>query len=212
MSEQEQEVEVKFYISNLPAFEQRVKYAGAELLQARVHEINLRYDTPDGALSRAHRVLRLRLDQCATMTYKGPAEPGKPVSVRQEIEIEISNFTSASHLLEALGYVVIVMYEKQRTTYVLNNVRVTLDELPYGNFVELEGPDAETIQELANLLELDWDARSIESYLQLFKRLRETRSLAAHQLSFADFQGITVTPADLGVRPADFQRSTRPLA
>lgn len=110
-----------------------------------MHEINLRYDTPEGSLTRAHRVLRLRLDQRAIMTYKGPAEPGHAVSVRQEIEIEVSNFTSASHLLEALGYQVMIMYEKQRATYLLHDVRITLDELPFGNFCELEGPDAEKI-------------------------------------------------------------------
>jgi adenylate cyclase, class 2 len=212
MSEHEQEVEVKFYLSNLPAFEQRLKYAGAELLQARVHEINLRYDTPDGALSRAYRVLRLRLDQCATMTYKGPAEANQPVSVRQEIEIEISNFTAASHLLEALGYKMVVMYEKQRTTYTLNNVRVTLDELPFGNFTELEGPDAQTIQDLANILDLDWEARSVESYLSLFKHIREVRHLSVQNLSFDEFQGIAITTEDLGVRPADLQHLNRPLA
>lgn len=212
MSDKEQEIEVKFYLSNLPAFEQRLKFAGAELIQARVHEINNRYDTPDGALNRAHRVLRLRQETRATMTFKGPSEPGQPVSVRREIEIEVSNFTSADHLLLALGYQLIVMYEKQRTTYVLNNVRVTLDELPYGNFVELEGPDAETIESLAHLLELDWEARCVESYLFLFRHLQENSRINAHQLSFSEFQGIKVTPDMLGVRPADLQRSNRPLA
>ena len=56
MSSHEQEVEVKFYLSNLPALEQRLRLASAELIQKRVHEINYRYDTPDAALTRAHRV------------------------------------------------------------------------------------------------------------------------------------------------------------
>lgn len=211
MNEHEQEVEVKFYLHNLPAFEQRLRSIGAELIQPRVHEINLRYDTPDAALSRAHRVLRLRMEQRALLTYKGPAEPGQSVSVRQEIEIEVSNFTSASHLLEALGYQVIVMYEKQRTTYLLNNVRVTLDEMPYGTFIEIEGHDAASIQAVAESLQLDWDARVIDSYLQIFQHLREERKLPIHHLSFDDFKGITVSPSDLGVREADLSHSKQPL-
>lgn len=211
MSEHEQEVEVKFYLSNLPAFEQRLKMAGAELIAPRVHELNLRYDTPDDALTRAHRVLRLRQDQRAIMTYKGPAEPGQPVSVRQEIEIEVSNFTSAAHLLEALGYQVMIMYEKQRTSYDLLNVRVTLDELPFGDFVEIEGPDAESIQAAAKVVDLDWNARSVESYLSLFTALKERTSYKIRHLSFDEFKGIRVTPEQLGVQAADMPRSDHAL-
>lgn len=208
----EQEVEVKFYISNLPALEQRLKLAGAELIQKRVHEINYRYDMPDGSLTRAHRVLRLRQDQNAVLTLKGPAEPGQPVSVRQEIEVEVSNFTSTAHILEALGYQVSIIYEKQRTTYKMSNVRVTLDEMPYGNFAEIEGPDAESIQSIAAELGLDWDARSVESYLSLFNHLSEKRGLKLRHLTFTELNGIEVTPTDLGLIAADFTRSNRSLA
>ncbi len=208
----EQEVEVKFYLSNLPVLEQKLKLAGAELFQKRVHEINYRYDTPDGALTRAHRVLRLRQDQSAVLTYKGPAEPGQPVSVRQEIEVEVSSFTGAMHILEALGYQVSLVYEKERTTYLLHNVRVTLDEMPYGNFCEIEGSDAESIQLVANELGLDWNARTVESYMTLFNRVRENRRLTMHNLTFADFRGVQVAPADLGVNAADFVRSNHSLA
>jgi len=42
-------------------------------------------------------------------------------------------------VFEALGYAVYMMYEKYRTTFRLDNLEVVLDELPYGNFVEIEG-------------------------------------------------------------------------
>jgi adenylate cyclase class 2 len=203
----EQEVEVKFYVKKLPLFEQHIRSVGAELVSARVHEINRRYDTPDGALTRAHRVLRLRMDQRAMLTYKGPAEPGLPVSVRQEIEVEVSSFTSTEHLLEALGYQLVIMYEKYRTTYQLDNVRITLDEMPYGTFIELEGPDAESIQAVAEKTGLDWSARLVDSYLSLFTRLRTDRGLKVRHLTFDEFRGVIITPDDLGVRPAEFHSS-----
>ncbi len=199
----EQEIEVKFYIQKLPLFEQHIRANGAELVSARVHELNLRYDTPDGALTRAHRVLRLRMDQRAILTYKGPAEPGLAVSVRQEIEVEVSSFATTEHLLQALGYQVMIMYEKYRTTYQLDNVRVTLDEMPYGNFIELEGPDAESIQAVAGKVGLDWQARLVDSYLSMFTRLRAEKGLSVRHLSFDEFKGVKITPEDLKVRPAD---------
>ncbi len=203
----EQEVEVKFYIQKLPLFEQHIRSIGAELVSARVHEINRRYDSPDGMLTRAHRVLRLRMDQRAMLTYKGPAEPGHPVSVRQEIEIEVSSFSAAEHLLEALGYQLVIMYEKYRTTYQLDDVRITLDEMPYGNFSELEGPNAESIQAVAEKVGLDWDARLVDSYLSMFTRLRADKKMSVRHLSFDEFKGVIITADDLGVRPAEFHGS-----
>lgn len=44
-----------------------------------------------------------------------------------------------TNLLQELGYVVSEVYEKYRTTYKLNVLQITLDEMPYGMFVEIEG-------------------------------------------------------------------------
>lgn len=203
MTTKDQEVEVKFYINNLNALEQRLKNLKAELFQQRVHEINYRYDLPDGTLTRGQRVLRLRQDQHAVLTYKGPAEPGQPVSVRREIEVEVSSFNSTKNILEALGYEISIMYEKQRTTYSMQDIHVTLDEMPYGNFIELEGPDAGSIQAMAAELGLDWDARVLGSYLGLFAQVKEKLNLEAKHLTFSEVGPLKISAVDLGVRAAD---------
>ena len=199
----ELEIEAKFYTKNLPFFENRLKSLGAICTQERVQEINLRFDFPDRSLTRDRRVLRLRQDNRARLTYKGAAKPGENVSVRQEIEIEVSSFQSARHFLEALGYEVSVMYEKYRTTYQLDVVEVALDEMPYGNFLEIEGPDPASIQVAAAVLGINWDARCSESYLVIFQRLVQKRNLKMENLSFHDFEGLTITAEDLELKPAD---------
>lgn len=197
------ELEVKFYLADLPAFERRLQQLGAVPDHARAHEINLRFDLPDGSLSRARRVLRLRQDSHAYFTYKGPAELSDGVSARQEVELDVPDFEQAKAFLEALGYVVMVMYEKYRTGYRFRDVLITLDEMPFGTLCELEGPDGATIRAAADALGLDWEARSLASYLQLFDFYRTTRGLTLRHLSFAEFEGLFVTPAELGLRPAD---------
>jgi adenylate cyclase class 2 len=199
----EMEIEAKFYIQNLSFFENRLKSLGAECIQPRVHEINLRFDFPDHSLSRDLRVLRLRQDNRAILTYKGPSEPDENVSVRQEIEIEVSSFQSARHFLEALGYQVAVMYEKYRTTYKLDVVEVSLDGMPYGTFIEIEGPDPASIQVAAAVLRLNWNVRCSESYLAIFYRLCEKRGLKLGNLSFQDFEGLTIKAEDLELQTAD---------
>jgi adenylate cyclase class 2 len=211
MNPREQEIEVKFYVRDLARVEQTLQNLNARRAQKRALETNLRFDTTESSLGRYRHVLRLRRpapgylpeDPQGLLTYKGPTQSGQSISIRQEIEVVVSDFETALHLLEALGYQVVVMYEKWRTVYRVGDVDVDLDETPLGNFLEIEGPDTAGIQEVALLLGLDWEARSGESYMALFNRVRLARGLSVQNLSFAEFQDIQVQPQEMGLRPAD---------
>jgi adenylate cyclase class 2 len=199
----DQEIEIKLYLSDMPAFRRRVEQQGAELIEARLHEVNLRYDTPDGELTRTSQVLRLRQDKAAHLTYKGQGDASSEVYIRREIEFTVGDFQAARLFLEALGYVIDLMYEKYRTSYSLDGVLVTLDEMPFGNFSELEGPDAESIRRVADKLGVKWETRIADSYTSLFTRLRKVLGLTFRDLSFENFKEIAVSPQALGVQPAD---------
>jgi adenylate cyclase class 2 len=188
VAENNYEQEAKFFIANLPALESRLQALGASLKHPRVFESNLRFDFPDRRLTGKRQVLRLRQDERARLTFKGPTDPDQEVSSRREIEFEVSNFANARALLEALGYEISVMYEKYRASYELHGCEITLDELPYGTFAEIEGPDVAAIRGVANLLGLKWESRSRESYLMLFERLRQG-GLSARNLSFGEVNG-----------------------
>ena len=211
MNPKEQEIEVKFYVRDLKKVEQHLREMNARCAQERVLETNLRFDTADTALGRQRRVLRLRRpapgykseDPQGLLTYKGPTHSGQAISIRQEIEVVVSDFDTASHLLEALGHQLVTMYEKWRTVYLVGSVDVDLDQTPLGNFLEIEGPNTGSIQDVAQKLGLDWEARSGESYMALFNRVRLAKGLSMQNLSFAEFQGVDVTPQEMGLRPAD---------
>jgi len=194
MAANEQELEVKFYVKNLLPFEQKLKQLNATLIQPRTHEINLRFDTPDQSLSRSYQVLRLRQDQEARLTYKGPGEILEGVRIRREIEFSVSDFKSAQSFLEALGYQVIFMYEKYRSVYGFNDMLVMLDEMPVGYFLELEGANPEMILSTSQILGLRWETRILDSYTVLFDRVRQSCGLNVRDLSFDNFQGIEIKP------------------
>ena len=203
MSGTGQELEVKLYLSNLKVFQARLDSLGACLYQTRTLETNLRFDTVYKDLSRSFQVLRLRQDEMARLTYKGPTEKIGGVSSRREIEFTVGDFEAARVLLEALGYQIILIYEKYRTVYELDGVLVSLDELPYGDFSELEGPDVESIRAVARKLGVNWDRRIPESYTDLFEHLRTKQGLSFRDLSFENFKSRSITAADLNVEPAD---------
>jgi len=198
-----QEIEIKFYVQDLQRLKARVEALGAELVQPRVLEINLRYDTQDGALARNFQVLRLRQDTASRLTFKGPAQMSEGVRVRQEIEFVVDDFDKANLFLTALGYQTTMIYEKYRTVYDLDRVHVTLDEMPYGKFVELEGPDVAALKSINDQLGLNWDAGVPASYTMLFEAVRHKKRLTFRDLTFKNFEALTITPDDLGVIQAD---------
>ena len=203
MSHQNTELEVKFYISDLGQLEVRVKALEAKLVQPRTLEYNVRFDNLKGELAQSYQVLRLRRDTANRLTYKGPGVLLDGVRLRKEIEFEVSDFDNAKAFLEALGYRVSMIYEKYRAVYELDGVLVTLDEMPYGNFAEIEGPDAASIQAANSRLGLDWQARVLDSYATLFQIICRKLGLTFRDLTFKNFAATYVTPTNLGVRPAD---------
>jgi adenylate cyclase, class 2 len=203
MSKNSQETEAKFYVARLDRMIVRLEEWNAHLVQPRVLETNLRFDLPDGSLTSSGRVLRLRLDTQARLTYKGPGQNKSGVLDRQEIEFIVEDDRKARQFLEALGYQKSMYYEKYRTTYELEDALVMLDELPYGSFLEIEGETVEQIRDISARLHLNWEAAIPSSYTALFEGLRRKKELAFQDLSFENFRELPVTPADLDVRPAD---------
>ena len=201
----DQELEIKLYLSNFTQVRKRVEELGAAKLQARIHEINLRFDTQDLILSKKGQVLRLRQDNLARLTFKGPSHSEEGVRAREEIEFTVDNFHAARKFLTALGYQVLMIYEKYRTTYEWKGNHITLDEMPYGDFIEIEGPDPSLIHQICEEISLNWNARIFESYTVLFEQLRQKDGYPFRDLLFENFEDINVTPETLGVQPADLQ-------
>lgn len=202
MASKEEEIEVKFWIYQPQRLLARLA-PEAVIIQPRTHEMNLRFDRPDGSLKSARQVLRLRRDQDSRLTYKGPGKFQEGVHARQEIELVVDNFDTARHFIEALGFQVQMAYEKYRTTYRLDDILVTLDEMPYGSFVELEGPDPAAIRNASMKLGLNWETRILDSYTGLFDALKPVLGIQANDLLFPVFEGIQNPLAAIGLRPAD---------
>ncbi len=198
-----QETEAKFYLKDVKKFQTRLQTLKARLIQTRVLERNTRFDLPGASLRDEGRVLRLRQDTETRLTYKGPSQVVDGTLSRVEVEFTVGDYEKARQFLEGLGFGKLVYYEKYRTVYELAETHVMLDELPYGNFVEIEGENPAQIHTAAEMLSLDWGAAIGTSYHVLFDRLRESMNLSLEDLSFGNFAGIDVLPENLGVLPAD---------
>ena len=187
------EIEVKFLLADRASFREQLLIAGAVLHRARRYEYNVRLETADLALQKKWQLLRLRKDTAVTLTLKGPAPmaPASEVKVREELEIKVDDFETTLQLLQRLGYNPLQVYEKYRETFHLEEVEIVIDELPFGDFVELEGPER-AIKKAAFLLGLDWQQRILTNYLGLFDALKLKHDLPFNDLTFDNFATTSV--------------------
>lgn len=188
------EVEVKFLVEDLAVIRERVLAAGAELRRPRLFERNLRFDDDAGTLRQKERLLRLRQDNAVRLTFKGALqhEAGAAAKIHEELEIKVDDFDAAVALLQRLGFQPRQTYEKYRETFYLDGVEILLDELPFGNFVELEGA-VEALQNVARRLELDWEERILDNYLAIMAGLKEHYQLPFDDCTFTNFADLDIS-------------------
>lgn len=184
------EVEVKFLIQSLPDMRRKLLDIGARQTKPRLFERNWRYDSPWEGLRRAGKLLRLRQDDRAIITFKGPApeDEGSEARVREELEVVVDDFEQARLILERVGFEAFQVYEKYRETFDHDSVEIVLDELPFGDFIELEGKEAD-IRQAADALGLDWERRILVNYLGLMMQAQSYYELDFDDLTFENFKG-----------------------
>lgn len=192
------EVEVKFFVPDLNAIREQLVQLGVEVTKPRIFEQNVRYDTMNEELFQEWKLLRLRQDNVVTVTFKG--EPQEEVTsearVREELEVQVSDFETMAMIFERIGFYPVQSYEKYRETFIWGNVEVVLDELPYGDFVELEGEET-ALKTAVSQLGLDWQKRILTNYLGLMQQLKDKHDLPFTDLTFANFEDLTISAADI---------------
>jgi adenylate cyclase class 2 len=185
------ETEVKFYVVEIDSIRERICQLGA-VSKGRFFEKNLRFEDADKSFKANKTVLRLRQDNKAKLTFKSkPLESDNQFKKLEELEVEVSDFETMNRILQVLGFHCEQIYEKWRETLVLNQTQFCIDSMPYGNFLEIEGPE-ENIKDFASQLGLQWNQRIILNYIEIFDTLKENLNLKFNDISFENFDGVNV--------------------
>lgn len=179
------EIEAKFAVPDGYVFESNLLSAGVPCVQPRTYERNLRFDDAAGSLRAANKVLRLR--QCGgqtILTYKADAGSENSIAHRVEIETEVSDLDNAMAILNGLGYEVSFIYEKFRSVFTDGELTLMVDRTPIGHFVEIEGPDDESIRDCAKRFGLDMADATSDSYSKLFRKWKERTGFSGRDMIF----------------------------
>lgn len=116
-------------------------------------------------------IVRIRRTQNrALVTFKRRVENTSDVKQQIEYETEIADAEAMDKILRELGLEPRLVYEKRRKTWRLRSVEVVVDELPFGQFMEIEG-SVTGIKEAEMLLGIEDLETEHETYPRLTARL-----------------------------------------
>ena len=187
------EVEIKFWIENLPAVRRKLKVSGFHCVTPRTHEFNTLYDLPGLVLRGRGELLRLRkYGTIWTLTHKAPGS-AKSYKSRIETETQVSDGPAMAAILASLGFRTTFEYEKFRAEWSDGVGQVVLDETPLGILGEIEGTSA-WIDKTARILEIDRASYVTASYAELFF---EWKRRTKHSADFMTFAAVGTAAAKL---------------
>jgi adenylate cyclase class 2 len=130
-----------------------------------VFEVN--YQHRGGDMDESGATLRLRkIGDFTVLTYKERMKSDNGAKRKMEYETSVSDVEATEAIIERLGYRLTAVYEKRRKYWLLGDVEVVLDELPFGLYMEIEGTD-EAIEKAAKKLGLKEIEREPRGYPRL---------------------------------------------
>lgn len=120
-----------------------------------------------GILDEKGAILRIRQTQDKTiLTFKQRIQNESDVKHQIEYESEFADLDSLKKIVENLGFEPRLIYEKRRKTWRFRSVEIVVDELPFGLYMEIEGPIT-AIKEAEMLLDIEDLETEHETYPRL---------------------------------------------
>lgn len=133
------EVESKYKSPGNDKVEKALARLGARKVWGGAME-DVYYAHPSRDFGRTDEALRLRkTEEASELTYKGPRMQSQTVKAREEITLRTDNPLAVTRIIERLGFKESFVVRKNRSSYILDKLKVELDDVEgLGEFVELE--------------------------------------------------------------------------
>jgi len=164
------EIEVKFEVSDPEETKKNIIFLGG-VGSGEFFQRTIRLDTPNDDLMKRGVFLRTRKENEDTITVKVKNKEDKEFYERDEYEIKIEDADKAATMMKILGFSKERILEKYREEFKLEkrNVKVVLDRLPFGNYMEIEGKTGADIEEIITELGLSGYKKIVGTYWDLLR-------------------------------------------
>ena len=174
-----QEIELKLRVLDKESLVQKLERLGAEFL-GKKEQADLLFEPKHIDFPGLDQALRLRSQKVGEkmtnfLTFKGtPIHTPEGHKVRDEFETVVADAGMIEKIFTSLGFSPVLKIQKIRESYRLEDVCIEIDTLPFGIFVELEGPSSSIervrielglqneipVKEGYHFLQREWEARA----------------------------------------------------
>ena len=164
------EKELKFRIDN-ENIEKIIERLGAKKVSEKKQE-DIYLDSKELKLFKERKALRLRKENNTYyLTFKGKIHRRIP-KVRKEEELKLNEKQAKKllRILAELGYKESIRVIKNRTEYIINDIKIAIDEVEnLGKFLEIEFRDEKKVRELLSNLNIKMEEASTLTYPEMLK-------------------------------------------
>lgn len=163
------EYEAKFYPVDKGSVTERLKKNGAKLEQPEVTTIIAVFNKQANPQINAHYIRVRDEGNVVRMSAKIHAAQDGNVSDQKEADTVVEDFESTVQILECAGLKRSGYQEKKRETWNLNGAEVVIDTWPgLETYIEIEAESEEKVQQIAELLDFQWEDRIITSVVEIY--------------------------------------------
>ena len=184
------EIEVKFLQVDHDVLRAKLTSLGAECAQPMRLMKRKTYDFPDYRLrNEKNGWARVRDEgDKVTMSYKQLND--RTLHGTHEVNVVVDSFDAADAFLQELGLEPKSYIETKRESWRLDDFEIELDEWPWAlPYIEIEGPDEQSLLELALKLGFNWDVAfygSVEVVYQAEYDVTEDEINDVSRITFED--------------------------
>lgn len=176
------ETEIKIQTSDLVALLKKLKKLNA-VFKPPMFQSTTRLDSVNMSLEEKGIFLRVRIDKRNTITLKEKIEGSKDVRQRKETEFEIEDASKMIYILQKLGFSYLRTMEKYRMNISFKDTEISIDEMPFGIYVEIEGNKA-SIKDAIKELGLIQEKRILETYWELHEEINRMNKTHKRSIVF----------------------------
>lgn len=198
MSKKYIEKEVKFKVDDPKGLIGLLKSKSAEKVSG-MFQRTTRMDTPNMDLEKKGIFLRVRTGDKSIVTLKKKIndKADSDLFERLELETEVKDTQVLADVFEQLGFSKRLVMEKYRVNYKYKNTTLSLDELPFGNYIEIEG-EPKDISTVIKDLELNFSNRINVTYWDLFEEFKKGSGEVSENIVFPNNYEFKISSTDSG--------------
>lgn len=174
--------EVKIDVTNIDIISKLRK--NNAILIGSSKEITTRYDTENSSLEKSGKFVRTREGFKKVVSLKEKTSENTKLFERDEFEVEIDDIENMQIILQKIGLKPVLKMEKYRLKWNLNGIKLNVDELPFGLYLEIHGSE-KNIDYIMKKIGIETEEKIVATYWDIYNKYKKENKILDKDITFS---------------------------